>query len=120
MLDWLQGKAISIGLSGRFPPVRRSDSDVNQRGKCYAFLHVDLTLAAIPSSNQCGCSLHACGLHSAFFFSGHREDLQSTPYLVVSQGTYLTSDPDLQFQKAKEEGEKSERAMQKLNCVAAD
>src|ERR1700720_3350391 len=75
----------------RSPPIDRNDTDINQRGKGDAFVHVDLALAAIPSSDQRRCGLHACGLHSAFLFGGHRAHFPfSLPRSTISRTALLT------------------------------
>ena len=46
-----------------------------------ALLRVDLTLAAVPSSDHRGSGLHARGFHSPSLFAGHEADLLPAPHL---------------------------------------
>src|ERR1700730_17188871 len=72
------------------PPIDRNDTDINQRGKGDAFVHVDLALAAIASSDQCRCGLHARGLHRAFLFNNRVLDFPfSLPHSTICQTALL-------------------------------
>ena len=73
------------------PPIDRNDTDINQRGKGDAFVDVEVTLAAIPSSDPCRCGLHARGLHRAFLFGGHQAHFPFSPHSTICQDSVAQS-----------------------------
>src|SRR6516164_3595275 len=64
-------RRVSRGLS----PIGGNHPDVNQCCERDAFFHIDLTLPGVPSSDQRGRSLYACGFHRAVLLDRHRPDL---------------------------------------------